>query len=226
MQAEKNRQANCLVLTNNLTEPTNSRDRQKLEREAIRRAQAGDLWGFEHIYRVHSRNVYGQCFRMLADAAEAEDLTQEVFLRVFRKIKSFRGNALLSTWLSRLTANAVLMHIRRKNVVVVSLDQVSAPDLASGSSCEEPATPDQSGESMADRLYLKAAIAHLPWTWRLVFLLHDVHGYKHMEIARMMRCSVNTSKGILHKAHLRLRAALLGNSEGLCFVPGLAAKAC
>jgi len=223
MEAEKNRHA-CKSSRNSLG--TNStKNIQKEEREAIRCAQRGDLGGFEHIYRLHSKRVYAQCFRMLSNPAEAEDMTQEVFLQLFRKIKTFRGDSRLSTWLYRLTFNAVLMHIRRKHASLVSLEEVPAAPPVSLSG-EEPNTSDRAAACIAARLYLERAISQLPWTWRLVFLLHDVHGYKHLEIARIMRCSINTSKGLLHKAHLRLRAILLQNYEDIGFVPGLSARPC
>jgi RNA polymerase sigma-70 factor (ECF subfamily) len=226
MQPEKGRQARNLGSTPSSSEADPAMATQKEERKAILCAQQGDLWGFEQIYRLHSKRVYAQCYRMLADSAEAEDVTQEVFLKLFRKIKTFRGESLLSTWLYRLTFNAVLMHIRRKNASTALLEHMQPPQLASGISGEEPRASDKSDAGIADRLYLERAISQLPWTWRLVFLLHDVHGYKHLEIARMMRCSVNTSKGMLHKAHLRLRAILLQNYESLGFVPGLTARPC
>jgi RNA polymerase sigma-70 factor (ECF subfamily) len=226
MQAEKDRHVRNLESSPNSSEGNSVKDLQKEERKAIRCAQQGDLWGFEQIYRQHSKRVYAQCYRMLGNSAEAEDMAQEVFLQLFRKIKTFRGDSLLSTWLYRLTLNAVLMHIRRKNAPVVSLEQMAPPELASSLSGEEPKASCTSDAGIADRLYLEKAISRLPWTWRLVFLLHDVHGYKHLEIARIMRCSVNTSKGMLHKAHLRLRAILSQNYEGLGFVPGLTARPC
>ena len=226
MQAEKDRQARNPELSPDSSEGNSVKDIQKEERNAIRCAQQGDLRGFEQIYRLHSKRVYAQCYRMLGNSAEAEDMTQEVFLQLFRKIKTFRGDSLLSTWLYRLTFNAVLMHIRRKNASVVSLEQIGPPESALGLSREEPKASGTSDAGIADRLYLEKAISQLPWTWRLVFLLHDVHGYKHLEIARIMRCSVNTSKGMLHKAHLRLRAILLRNYEGLGFIPGLTSRPC
>ena len=226
MQIEKDRQALNPGGPRNCSEAPAAKSVHKQEQEAIRRAQKGDLKGFEQIYRLHSKRVYGQCFRMLANAAEAEDLTQEVFLQVFRKIKTFRGSALLSTWLYRLTINAVLMHIRRKNSAVLSIEQVAYPQPASCLSGEESLSSDQWNADLADRLYLEVEISQLPWTWRLVFLLHDVHGYKHSEIARMMRCSINTSKGLLRKAHMRLRSALLQSHGGLGFSLGPAVKPC
>ena len=223
MPAEKNRHTRNSESLPGSLEASPVKDIQNEERKAVRCAQQGDLWGFEQIYRLHSKRVYAQCYRMLADSAEAEDMTQEVFLKLFRKIKTFRGDSLLSTWLYRLTFNAVLMHIRRKKASMALLERFEPPQFSSG---EEAKTPDKADAAIADRLYLERAVSQLPWTWRLVFLLHDVHGYKHLEIARMMSCSVNTSKGMLHKAHLRLRAILLRNYEGLGFVPGLTVRPC
>jgi len=132
MQAEKDRHVRNLESSPNSSEENSIKDLQKEERKAIRCAQQGDLWGFEQIHRLHSKRVYAQCYRMLGNSAEAEDMTQEVFLQLFRKIKTFRGDSLLSTWLYRLTLNAVLMHIRRKNAPVVSLEQMGMVRVARG----------------------------------------------------------------------------------------------
>jgi RNA polymerase sigma-70 factor (ECF subfamily) len=226
MQVEKDRPARNLESPYRSSPANLANDIHNMEREATRRAQQGDLWGFEQIYRLHSKRIYAQCYRMLGDAAEAEDLTQEVFLQLFRKIKTFRGDSLLSTWLYRVTFNAVLMHTRRRNTSFVSLEQIGSQQLASGLSQEELKVPAQAHAAIADRLYLQKAISQLPWTWEFVFILHDVHGYKHSEIARMMRCSANTSKGLLHKARLRLRSILLADHGALGFVPELSAQPC
>ena len=95
------------------------------EAETIRRAQRGDASAFERLYRLHSRRVHAVCLRMVADATEAEDLTQEAFLRVFRKIHTFRGASAFSTWLHRIALNVALMHLRRKNLQSVSLDDMT-----------------------------------------------------------------------------------------------------
>src|SRR5882724_1781641 len=101
-------------------------------KEAIRLAQLGDEAAFETIYQIHSRRVYALCLRMVGDPAEAEDLTQEAFLQLFRKIHTFRGESAFSSWLHRLTANIVLMRLRKKSLPVASLEETAEPDEESG----------------------------------------------------------------------------------------------
>src|ERR1700733_9042180 len=98
------------------------------EAEAIRRAQQGDGAAFERIYQLHSRRVYSLCLRMVSNTAEAEDLTQEAFLQLFRKISSFRGESAFSTWLHRLSVNVVLMKLRKKRMPETSLEETPEPD--------------------------------------------------------------------------------------------------
>ncbi|HEV2388826.1 MAG TPA: sigma-70 family RNA polymerase sigma factor [Candidatus Acidoferrales bacterium] len=178
------------------------------EAEAIRLAQHGDAGAFEHLYRLHGRRVYSLCLRMVSNAAEAEDLAQEAFLQLFRKIQTFRGESAFSTWLHRLTVNVVLMRLRRKNVVEASLDELAEQDEESGGPPREIGTPDLKLTGSVDRVNLERAVAHLPHGYRTVFLLHDVEGYEHNEIAEMMGCSIGNSKSQLHKARTRLRELL------------------
>ncbi len=164
---------------------------------------AGDMAAFEKLYQRHYRRVYSVCLRMLTNATEAEDLTQEVFIQLFRKIGSFRGEAAFTTWLHRLTVNQVLMHFRKRNVK----DELLT---------EEGETPEQivigtenpNKMPIVDKIALNAAIGQLPPGYRTVFVLHDVEGYEHEEIAKMMGFSVGTSKSQLHKARLKLRNLL------------------
>jgi RNA polymerase sigma-70 factor (ECF subfamily) len=144
---------------------------------------------------------------MVGNTAEAEDLTQEAFLQLHRKIATFRGDSAFSTWLHRLTINVVLMQLRRKGLAVVSLDEAMEPTPE-----EHPGrgfgAPDPSLAGAIDRLALERAITDLPAGYRLIFVLHDIEGYEHNEIASMLDCSIGNSKSQLHKARLKLRDAL------------------
>jgi RNA polymerase sigma-70 factor, ECF subfamily len=172
--------------------------------ELIRAAAAGDAAAFEQLYRQHYRRVYSLCLRMLGSQSQAEDLTQEVFLQVFRKLGSFRGDSAFTTWLHRLTVNQVLMHFRKRGV---KLEHTSEE----GDFSNVVDTPLQSTRriSMVDRLALEKAIAELPPGYRTVFALHDIEGYEHEEIAGMLGVSIGTSKSQLHKARMRLRQLLM-----------------
>src|SRR5262245_29970392 len=179
--------------------------------EAIQRAQNGDAAAFEYLYRSHSGHVYSVCLRMLRNAADAEDMTQQVFLQLFRKIGTFRGDSGFSTWLHRVTVNAVLMHLRRKKpteMLVQSLDEPN-PDR------DDPrglGPVDTSMLGAVDRLNLNRAIRRLPSGYKRFFLLHVI-GFKHREIARRLRCTVGCSKSQVHKARKRLQSLLLGEQS-------------
>ena len=177
------------------------------EAEAIREAKNGDADAFEYLYRAHSKRVYGLCLRMVKNPAEAEDLAQQAFLQVYRKIGTFRGESGFSTWLYRVTANVVLMYLRRKKPT-----EVLAEDLEGHNSDDKgPRTHSASDNSMLgaiERLNLKRAIRKLPPGYKKLFLLHDVFGYEHNEIAGMLGCSTGCSKSQLHKARRRLRRIL------------------
>jgi RNA polymerase sigma-70 factor, ECF subfamily len=182
--------------------------------EAIRLAQRGDPAAFEILYRRHSRRVLGICLRMANNRSEAEDLTQETFLTVFRKIQSFRGESAFSTWVHRVTVNTVLMRFRKKELASDSLDEPNDRDE------EEFKAPLQLGErdlqlsGTIDRINLERAISQLAPGCRAMFVLHDVEGYRHDEIAAIAGCSVGNSKSQLHKARLRLREILLKDGRG------------
>jgi RNA polymerase sigma-70 factor (ECF subfamily) len=176
--------------------------------EAIRLAQNGDAAAFETIYHLHSRRVYALCLRMSGDPVEAEDLTQEAFLQLFRKIHTFRGESAFSSWMHRLTANIVLMRFRKKRPVQVSLDEMTSPDGEKERPAFEISAPDLRLAGVFDRVNLHTAIEQLPEGYRSMFLLHDVEGYEHKEVARILGCSVGNSKSQLHKARKRLRELL------------------
>jgi RNA polymerase sigma-70 factor (ECF subfamily) len=172
--------------------------------ELIARAQQGDEAAFEAIYKAHHKRVYHLCLRMTTNVAEAEDLTQETFLQVFRKIHTFRGDSAFSTWLHRLAVNVVLMRLRRKKPVEISVENAAQNDN-SESQPWEFAVPDLVLSGVIDRLALERAVAELPAGYREVFLMHDVLGYEHHEIAEAQGYTVGNSKSQLHKARMKLR---------------------
>jgi RNA polymerase sigma-70 factor, ECF subfamily len=179
------------------------------EGEAIRLAQQGDELGFERIYRLHSQRVYGLCFRMTrGNEAEAEELTQESFLQLFRKIGTFRGESAFSTWLYRLAFNIVLMRLRKRNYQAVSLDEMLEPGEKTAGLDKYIASRDLRLCGTVDRMDLKRAIEQLPQGYKTVLILHDVQGYEHNEIAAMRGCSVGNSKSQLNKARGRMRRLL------------------
>lgn len=179
------------------------------EAEAIERAQAGDAAGFEYLYRLHNRRVYALCLRMVKDTAEAEDLTQEAFLLLFRKIHTFRGESAFSTWLHRLAVNLVLMRLRKKSLPVLSIEAIpDADDETAPLRPLELGAPDLILEGAIDRLNLERCIQQLPTGFRKIFVLHDIQGYRHREIANLLGRSVGDSKSQLHKARKRLRESL------------------
>ena len=179
------------------------------EADAIRQAKDGDAVAFEHLYKAHCRRVYGLCLRMIKNPAEAEDLTQQAFLQLFRKIGTFRGESGFSTWLHRVTVNIVLMHLRRKKpteILCEDLDRRASDDEGP----REHASSDTSMLGAIERFNLMRAIRKLPSGYKQVFLMHDVIGYEHSEIAGLLGCSTGCSKSQLHKARKRLRRLLQG----------------
>lgn len=171
--------------------------------ELTQAAASGDMAAFEEIYQRHHRRVYSICLRMLQNAYEAEDLTQDVFIQLYRKIGSFRGDSAFTTWLHRMTVNQVLMHFRKRNVKYEKVtEEGETPDqVVTG-------TTDPERMQVVDKIALEHAIEQLPDGYKNVFLLHDVEGFEHEEVARILGCSVGTSKSQLHKARLKLRKLL------------------
>jgi len=188
--------------------PRRTAEEAAAEAAVIKRAQQGDEQAFAELYRRHRGRVYSLCLRMLGNTAEAEDLTQEAFMQLFRKIHTFRGESAFSTWLHRLSVNVVLMTLRRKSLPLVSLDEEVETDEPGESVKREPGAEDPSLVGSVDRVTLEDAIQQLPHGYRMVFLLHDVEGYEHNEIAVLLGCSIGNSKSQLHKARLRLRGLL------------------
>jgi RNA polymerase sigma-70 factor (ECF subfamily) len=171
--------------------------------ELAQAAAGGDMHAFEQLYERHNRRVYSLCLRMTTNTAEAEDLAQEVFIQLFRKIGSFRGESAFTTWLHRLTVNQVLMHFRKRGV---RLEQTTDDGDVPVQIVRGTENPNQM--PVVDRIALDKAVAQLPPGYRTVFLLHDVEGHEHEEIARLLGCSVGTSKSQLHKARMKLRGLL------------------
>jgi len=178
------------------------------ESRAIQRAREGDPAAFEYLYRSHNRRVYAVCLRMVGNTTEAEDLTQEAFLLLFRKIHTFRGESAFSTWLHRLAVNIVLMHLRKKSPPIVSIQATPDPEDETVSLNVDIGQPDLLLEGVVDRINLKRCIAQLPVGYRSIFVLHDIQGYQHNEIAEILGRSVGDSKSQLHKARMRLRELL------------------
>lgn len=175
-------------------------------------AAKGDMAAFEEIYNRHHRRVYSICLRMLQNATEAEDLTQDVFIQLYRKIGSFRGDSAFTTWLHRLTVNQVLMHFRKRNVKFEKTTEEGETPIQVVSGTENPKKMP-----IVDKIALENAIAQLPTGYRNVFVLHDVEGYEHEEVAKILGCSVGTSKSQLHKARLKLRKLLKKNAPPRLF---------
>jgi RNA polymerase sigma-70 factor (ECF subfamily) len=168
--------------------------------ELAQKSAAGDTAAFEEIYHRHFRRVYALCLRMMGNPTEAEDMTQDVFLQLFNKIGMFRGDSAFTTWLHRMTVNQVLMHFRKRST-------------RSEKTTEEGETPVQIVQGTAnpdkmpvvDRIALERALQQLPTGYRTVFVLHDIEGYEHYEVADMLGIAEGTSKSQLHKARLKLR---------------------
>jgi RNA polymerase sigma-70 factor (ECF subfamily) len=188
--------------------PSSQQPKPLTEGEAIRLAQAGDAAAFEFLYELHGRRVYALCLRMVGNPSDAEDLMQEAFLQLFRKIGTFRGESAFSTWLHRMTVNVVLMRLRKKSLPVASLDEATEPDEEAGGPRKDIGAPDLRLSGAVDRVNLERSIDRLPPGYRTVFVLHDVQGYEHNEIAGIMGCSVGNSKSQLHKARTKLRDLL------------------
>ena len=167
------------------------------------KSAAGNMEAFEELYRRHSRRVYSLCLRMTANVEKAEDLAQDVFVHLFRKIGSFRGQSAFTTWLHRVTVNQVLMHFRKRSsrTEMTTEDGETPVQVVQG-------TSNPNSMPIVDRIALDKAISQLPPGYKSVFILHDVEGHEHTEVAKILGCSVGTSKSQLHKARMKLRGLL------------------
>ena len=185
----------------------NEKVRDDSERSLVRRAQQGDEQAFASLFERHKKRVYSVCLLMTKDVAEAEDLTQEAFLQVFRTVGTFRGDSAFSTWLYRIAVNTVLMKLRRrKSPPPISLDEPLSPESPSLRRDVGKADPQLCG--VIDRIALHRAIQELPEGCRKIFALHEIEGYQHHEIAQMLECSIGNSKSQLHKAKQKMRDLL------------------
>jgi RNA polymerase sigma-70 factor (ECF subfamily) len=178
------------------------------QEDTVRLAQEGNAAAFEQLYRRYSGRVFTLCLRIVKNDSEAEDLTQEAFLQLFRKIHTFRGEARFSTWLHRLTINTALMRLRKKRHPEVSLDATLETGDEDSRPALEPGGPDLRLSGVVDHINLSRAIDQLPEGYKEMFILHDVEGYEHNEIAEILGCSIGNSKSQLYKARLRLRELL------------------
>ena len=173
------------------------------------RAAAGEREAFAVLYGRHFQRVYALCLRLMANPADAEDLRQEVFLKLWRKIGTFRGEAAFTTWLHRFTVNQVLMHWRKRQARPEEALEERAPSTKAAPGAEPPKqTP------VIDRIAIGCAVARLAPGYRDVFRLHDVEGYEHKEVARLLGITESTSKSQLYRARLRLRS-LIGRQAAL-----------
>ena len=171
--------------------------------ELAKASAAGDTTAFETLFQRHSRRVYSICLRMLGNPSEAEDAAQDVFVQLFRKIGSFRGESAFTTWLHRMTVNQVLMRFRKRSVRFESITEDGDFTAIVQGGTERP-----SRMPIIDRIALDRAITQLPPGYRTVFVLHDVEGFEHEEIANRLKCTIGTSKSQLHKARMKLRVLL------------------
>ena len=169
----------------------------------VERCRAGDLGAFEDLYKAHAGRLYSVAFRMVGNAADAEDLLQEIFLAAHRKLESFRGESALGTWLYRLAVNLCLDYLRSRTGRAIQMtdpldDEVGLSDASSRGL----------GEKTVAKLDLERALAQLPEGCRMAFVLHDVEGLEHREVAEVLGIAEGTSKSQVHKARLRLRGLL------------------
>jgi RNA polymerase sigma-70 factor (ECF subfamily) len=181
----------------------------------IRSAQAGDREAFSSLYETHRRKVYSICLRITGEPFEAEDCAQEAFLQCFLQLSSFRGDSALSTWLHRLTVNVVLMRLRANRHRPISVELgPSAEGGGETSLLNLLPVEDLQLSGTIDRIAIGRALGKLPTGYRTVFLLHDVQGLAHSEIARNLGCTIGTSKSQLHQARLQLRHFLRRSTVG------------
>lgn len=182
---------------------------RQLEAALVERCRRGDAAAFEEVYRTHAGRLYGLILRMTGNQADAEDLLQEVFLAAHRKLDGFRGESALGTWLYRLATNHVLDHLRSR--------AAKTGQLTDGFDDDGPVLPDPGSRAIVEQtiahMDLERALTQLPAGCRAAFLLHDVEGLEHREVAEALGIAEGTSKSQVHKARLRLRALLGGTRQ-------------
>ena len=182
------------------------------ESELVANAMGGDSDSFGELYRRHSRRIFYLCYRMVNDIDLAEDLTQEAFLHAFRRLSTFRQESRFTTWMHRIAVNTVLMFIRKRNSSIreCPLDPAFGSEEEAAFEGQLYGKPDEALSMTTDRVSLLRAIENLPPGYRLMLILHDIHGYEHQEIAEIFGCTTGNTKSQLHKARLRLRAVING----------------
>ena len=180
-------------------------DTRDTERATIERARAGDVAAFETIYRQQAGRVYALCLRMTADTQHARELTQDVFVRAWERLSAFRGDAALASWLHRIAVNELLMGSRAEHRRTKRVSLVEDTERDSAAADRVAVT---GGNDVEQEIDLQRAIAALPPGARRVFVLHDVEGYKHEEIAEMLGVTTGATKAQLHRARMLLREAL------------------
>lgn len=180
------------------------------DREAVSLIHEGNLDAFELLYQNNRQRVYSTCLRMTRDRSISEDLTQEAFMRAFRRIKDFRSESMFGTWLHRIAITTTLMYFRRQKITLPagqSFDASRENDDRQ-SPHERIGRRDAELSGTVDRVTLLRAMDQLASGYRMVFVLHDIEGYEHTEIAEMLGCTAGNSKSQLHKARLALRKTL------------------
>jgi len=188
--------------------PSDRTEATRVDRDIVRRCRRGDVGAFEELYKRYGSRLYTVAYRMTGSGADAEDLVQDIFLQVYRRLDTFRGEAALGTWLHRLAVNACLDFVRSKQGRRQRVTD-SAEDL---DALEAPAAGPWRPDAALDRMDLERAIAQLPPSYRRAFLLHDVEGLEHHEIGETLGIAEGTSKSLLFKARTRLRVILRGRS--------------
>jgi RNA polymerase sigma-70 factor (ECF subfamily) len=193
------------------TKTTPGTKKLKTDSELITRAQDGDPDACAAIFESHKRRVYSTCLLMTKNVADAEDLMQDAFIQIFRGIRSFRGDSAFSTWIYRVVVNTVLMTRRKRHLREVSLDEPGNLDYSPVP--REFGRDDNKLMGAVDRLALTQAANELPEGCRAIFILHEVEGYEHHEIAEQLSCSIGNSKSQLHKARLKMRKLLASGKK-------------
>jgi RNA polymerase sigma-70 factor (ECF subfamily) len=186
-------------------------NRFKTDSELISRAKEGDEQACATIFELHKRRVYSTCLLMTKNVADAEDLMQDAFIQIFRGIRTFRGDSAFSTWIYRVVVNTVLMTRRKRHLREVSLDEPATLDYAPVA--REFGRDDDKLMGTVDRVALTQAANELPEGCRAIFILHEVEGYEHHEIAEQLSCSIGNSKSQLHKARLKMRKLLASGKK-------------
>jgi RNA polymerase sigma-70 factor (ECF subfamily) len=174
----------------------------KEELRSVRAAQRGDAYAFQRLYERYKNYVYSLCLRMCKDPSLAEDLTQDIFFHVWKKMSGFKGHALFRTWLYRVTINRVLLHFRKYKVGTLPLNDETLP------AAETVLLKNSSHTDLDDCISLRDTLAGLSPHYRKVVMLHDLEGYRHGDISRLLGITSGASRSQLHKARVKIRLAL------------------